>query len=1679
MRAAEEVFEDTYEFVVTRDSGQASLLAGRNITLIAGRAGSGGIFNDKSVVAAGGSIDAFRNEGAFQNLTYAPGRTIKTWSKGQECRREGGDCGPSYDYSSEGEVWPSRCYGPPSVCAVRHEDDTTSARWAENDNGTGSGPEIGQATNDVNVSGPGNPAPTFGSIERVTNDAGGAPGPSSSTPTFTFTIPQSGLYTVHEDPGYPYLVETDPRFTNLKDFLSSSYMLGQLGLDPEATLKRLGDGFYEQRLVLDQVTELTGRRYLAGYSDGEEEFKALMDEGVRYAKELKLKVGVALTADQMSKLTSPMVWLVEENVGGHRVLAPRLYLPAGGVERLKGSGMVTAGNDIYLDMAGDFTNTGTMSAGGNVGIQAANISGTGGSLSAGKELTAVAKKDVTLHAVDIQAQGDVKVFALEGDVTSDTLSRTRHYGTLQSGEWHEKTETLGTTLSSSGGSVSVVGGHDVRLDAAQLEAGKDLVVQAKGGNVVLGGTVDSTTEERLGSSGNVEYYERTYDETWKGTSLVAGGNLSVSALSKPGSPADGQSGNVFLAGATIQGNETVVLYGQNDVITQEGREKHESLTETTKHESSWLGFVSTTTTTHDEVNLDLAVKNQVSGGAALLRGERDLTLRGADVVAAGDVQLSAGRDLTITAAEDYTYESHEKKVVTSGLLSSGVGVMLGTRTEKDRTRIESTSNVGSVVGSVDGSVTIDAGGDARIRGSDVISKERTSISGQNVTIEALTDRETIAHITEVEQAGLGVGLGGGVVDAATGIYGSARRSREVKDERLKALYAVRAARTGYETGKSLLEGASAADGVSVQVGFGISGSRSESVTQIGTVRGSLIQSEGEISITAKGDPNQDKGDLTVTGSTIQGRDLALEASRDVLLQSAANTMDSETGTTSYSASIGLSLGVGKGGAGLGLSAQGSLAMGDEGERNVAHAESTLDASGTLSVKSGRDLTLRGAQASGESLAVEAGRDLLVESEQDTSEYHSKQVSVSGQASIKIIGGGGSTSASASLSKTDSSFKSVAEQSGFYAGSGGYQIEVAGNTHLAGGVIASEAPEEKNLLDTGTLTWSNIGNESKYSAWSVGATVGTGGVTPVVGVPAQGEKRSTTYAAVSPGTIRTKSDTTGLSRDVAKANNPIGDIFDKEKVAEKQELATVFGQEAYRAVGDLAKSKTQPYTDAQLREEQATKYRDLKAKSELTGEEAAIVAQMEAAGYSPESVDGIIAQAHADQERYRGQYETWKDGSVAKVLLHAGAGAAQAGLGGGSILAGGLGAGASEGMAPLTESLSPQARQWASLGIGAAAGGVAGGPGGLGGGALSGGATALTGNQFNRALHESEKAKIKELAKDYLKYGYETEEEAELKLSLAACSMVACAEQIRVDEPGRDDALKLQHAGDDLKKEQDLLRQVSKEDFNQRANEAAQAYMENPLAAKPLGDRLFAYDPINTKLDDLADAYVLKTRAGGALQAIGGAFVAAEGAANAPRACATVTGCLAATGTIAIGVDHASTGVKTAWEGVPYATSFNGLLQDMGLSPEVAAYVEAGTGALAAAGTVRAVTGVGTRGPQTIEVTKKPVEPLGRGSTADEVDRWLPRNLREQAAVEEAMHNPAGGKQMKWDMQDARWPAEDGWVKMQQTINPRGREGPITVHYNHNTVTGDVDDFKIARRAPERPAPEPKVSPTGE
>jgi hypothetical protein len=89
------------------------------------------------------------------------------------------------------------------------------------------------------------------------------------------------------------------------------------------------------------------------------------------------------------------------------------------------------------------------------------------------------------------------------------------------------------------------------------------------------------------------------------------------------------------------------------------------------------------------------------------------------------------------------------------------------------------------------------------------------------------------------------------------------------------------------------------------------------------------------------------------------------------------------------------------------------------------------------------------------------------------------------------------------------------------------------------------------------------------------------------------------------------------------------------------------------------------------------------------------------------------------------------------------------------------------------------------------------------------------------------------------------------------------------------------------------------------------------------------------------------------------------------------------------------------------------------------------------------------------------QPLGKGSTADlSKGTTLPRNLREQLAIQEVLAKPEAGIQLRFPLADPRWPSSGGWVKMETFVEPGGREGRIIVHYVRNTITGEIDDLKI-------------------
>ncbi|MAF06054.1 filamentous hemagglutinin N-terminal domain-containing protein, partial [Herbaspirillum sp.] len=155
------------------------------------------------------------------------------------------------------------------------------------------------------------------SVRAVASSVSGASGASAGAASIRIanldlTLPNNALFRINAGPAQRFLVQTDPQFVGTRSWLSSDFMLNQLGLT--ASVRQLGDGFYEQQLIQRQVQQITGQRYLAGYSSNEAQYQALMNAGVQVAQSQRYTLGVALADAQIAELKTDIVWLVKQTV---------------------------------------------------------------------------------------------------------------------------------------------------------------------------------------------------------------------------------------------------------------------------------------------------------------------------------------------------------------------------------------------------------------------------------------------------------------------------------------------------------------------------------------------------------------------------------------------------------------------------------------------------------------------------------------------------------------------------------------------------------------------------------------------------------------------------------------------------------------------------------------------------------------------------------------------------------------------------------------------------------------------------------------------------------------------------------------------------------------------------------------------------------------------------------------------------------------------------------------------------------------------------------------------------------------------------------------------------------------------------------------------------------------------
>jgi filamentous hemagglutinin len=961
-------------------------------------------------------------------------------------------------------------------------------------------------------------------------------------------ISDSSLYHVTSDPTARYLVETDPAYADRKTFLSSDYFFRRMQYDPEKLEKRLGDGYYESQLVRDRLMQLKGK------PAGETEYKALMDAAVKWAQENKdVRIGMALTEDQKAALKEDIVWMVESSVllpDGNivKALVPEVYLAHGKNGTLTGSALISAEN-IDIRATNDILSRGTVIAGDTMRLSASDINNEGGTIKASTILEEALR--------DIRNTGTMeaeKKLILKAGQDID-LASTLHEERNKQGYTQTIASSGKAAVTGNQGTLSIEAGRDITAEAAEISSAGDIAMKA--GRDITMETAAVKKDTAVTWDGNNYRHDSAARDI--GSSVTAKGSLTMQSE---------RDTSIKAADIRSEGM-TAVKAGRN--LTVENGKEITDLEEHHRHKERSL-LSSTTTTTHDEVHAVQAQKSIIEGNTVSIEGGKDISLTGSAAASTKETTLSAGRNISIHAAEETDKEIHKKQVKKSGLIGSGLGFTIGSEKKKDSYDTEETMQAGSTVGSVKGNVTIHAQNNITVRASDIIAGKDTLITGRNVDIESKDNTYRGKEEHEYKKSGLTVSLGGTVMNAARSMTAPMKRAGEVKDSRLKALYA-------YEAGKNLKQASdtfhSVKDvkkGLALTVGVGSMKSESHSLRTGTEAASSTLAAGGNVSVTAD-------RDITVKGSTITGEKVNLKAGRNIYVQAEESTRTARTDEKAKGGAVSVSFGA----SGFqGLSASYGKGTNHETETTLTHAGSRIKAGDTLAVDSGKDTVITGSLLKGKYVSVHTGGDLSIESLQDSKTYTQNGKSIGLGIGTNLTKAGTVVQAGKGKENTDSTYRSVTEQAGIYAGSKGYDITVKGNTHLTGAVIDSKAEKEKNKLTTGTLTWEDIENKASYESHGKTQTVSSDkvsssnplGASVAMAVPVQGSHSSITRVAIADGIIQTTEGKTEkeISRDTKNTLNKLAEIFDKKSVQEKQELIGLIAKEGFTLVGDIATRK---------------------------------------------------------------------------------------------------------------------------------------------------------------------------------------------------------------------------------------------------------------------------------------------------------------------------------------------------------------------------------------------------------------------------------------------------------------------------------------------------------------------------
>ncbi|SET47974.1 filamentous hemagglutinin [Pseudomonas sp. NFR09] len=1154
---------------------------------------------------------------------------------------------------------------------------------------------------------------------------------------------------------------------------------------------------------------------------------------------------------------------------------------------------IESANDLTLQAGGNFNSVGgvlksgadtTVKAVGDVNITASKtldsgaignrssfttIAQQGSVVDAGRDLHVIGGRDISAVASQVEAKRDVNLIATR-DLNAVAAANEQHStGNTKKVKSIEDHVQQVSSVIKAGGDATLSAGQNLQLVASQVNAGSEAYL-VSGKNLELKAAENQDysfySKTKKTSQGKKFRLDETDVVNNVGSLVSAGTNSTVVA-----------GADLLLAGSAVTAEKgaTQLVAGQDVnilAVSNADSARHERK----ESKSSWGGLKSSKVQDKVDEKRTTALGSMVSGETVTVAAKRDATVTGSNLVSTGDLAVQAGRDLTIDAAQNTfarTDMHKEKNRDLTGVLTGnklGLDDMTGNQklyinSSKHNGTANEMTLTGSTIGSSAGNVSLRAGRELKVVASDLVSTKNMELSGANVTVTS--GMETASQTSKDSSKSLAVGrvIAGSVVDTATSMRDAVKAARSADDPRLKAVKIAQAALAAYNlngqasdanaqsSGFKNKTGGTPGNGSLIKIGTELANNRSKNSSEYNsiTAKQSTLNAGQDLSIVATGAATGTQGDIQITGSSLRAANTLLLAKNDVLMQSAQNTTDRKNEGSKNKTAIGASFNIGEqNGFTLDLGAQGAKNNGNG--NSVTQVNSTLD-TGSLLLQSGGDTTLKGAQVRADRIKADIGGNLNIISLQDTESSRSKQSSAGFGASICVppfcYGSTVAGSANLAAANMNSDYKGVTDQSGLYAGTGGYDINVGKNTTLQGAVIASEASADKNRLSTDRLIVSDIKNVSEIKSQSAGISVSsssTSGASMGGSIPIALKEKDHSYtrSAVSKGTIVVRNadganDLVGLNRDTANANQKL-DRPDEKAMQERIDLIQSSAQLASgvisavgkakadeaKALADKAKTQTETGSPDAAGTVLAANAAYTEAQRWQVGGDKRLMADIAsgliAAGLGGAPVGttvGIVANtASSDIFNKIGDYAqsratdpksdaatraAWAEGGAARVMLHALAGAA-IGLSSGNVQSGALGAGASAALMPsIADALGKNGIRGSeqetlaalvALGVGASVGGS-----GTAAGAVVAGSTATAVEQYNRQAHPTEARLIQKEADKLAAEAGISPAEAERRMAAALASYTDKTWKATIEKAGESqfDPLTLKHLGEAL------------------------------------------------------------------------------------------------------------------------------------------------------------------------------------------------------------------------------------------------------------------------------------------